>query len=504
MNMVLRRTANWIFAVIFGLILLCCLPAVAKAGWWLFTAPFFLAAGLALCALVPRIPEKYCTRVFAASLAVWALAIFGLGWLLRLDPQWDFGAIYHGALDLAANGRFVTYEKYLLESSNNFFITLVLCTAFKTGSVFGLSPDVTGILLNSLALAASVLFLYLALRKSCGAHFALVSAFICYFFVPMVWYAPVFYTDTLSMPFVMLSVWAAVCAKNADTYKKTVLWSAGFAAAVFIGYLVKGSTVIVLIAFVVAALLLGLYKNRVDAGKKSNRPAAKAALAACAAALVVFALLFAGWRLWFLNNPYLNLAEHERYRLPPAHYIMMGLEGDGGYNGPDYLLSTEIDSLALRKEANYQKINQRLSSYGVGGLLLHLQQKTAFTWADGTYFAPMKLCMYPKSEFWLHRWILPGSKDFVYFKNITTAAQGMLLCLLFGGALKAALCKKPRVDICFFARMAVAGLAILLTVWETRSRYLVSFAPLLVLLAADALFGLYIVLPFAKNSKKAK
>lgn len=484
------RTAAWAFAVVLAVILLCCLPALAAdVGWWLLAAPAFLALALLLWHGLRRLPDAACRRALAVSLGLWWSCLLGLGWLLRLDPQWDFGAVYHGALQLAAEGHFTSYAPYFLESLNNLFVTLVLTIAFKAGSLAGLSPDFTGILLNSLAVACSVLFLYLAVAKQYCQQLALYFAFLCYFFVPMVLYVPVYYTDTLSMPFVCFGLWAAIMARAAATPHARLLWAGALGLSAGTGYLVKGSAAILLAACLLWALL-------------ADHAPMKQTLASCAVALACFAVLVLAWQAFLPVNPWLSLDALDDHRLPASHYIMMGLAGEGGYHGKDHLFSASFGSLPERVAANREVIAQRLQAMGPGGLAAHLQKKLAYTWADGTYFAPMKLCMYPWNEFWLHQWILPGGRHYAVFRRLCGAAQLVLLGLLAGGALRVAMQKQPAANLAFAARAAVVGLALFLMVWETRSRYLVNFAPLLALLAACSLQQLYAWLQTRRKAHK--
>ena len=124
--------------------------------------------------------------------------------------------------------------------------------------------------------------------------------------------------------------------------------------------------------------------------------------------------------------------------IPKTHWIMMGLAGNGGYNNEDYVLTFSAPDGETRKAHSF--------------------------WAE-IFFE--------------------GRAHFSLFLRY---ANGLMLCMLLY-LLAGALQKQSR-DVLFAARLSVCGLFFFLLIWEARSRYLVNYVPVLLLLFAAAAWGM--------------
>jgi hypothetical protein len=131
-------------------------------------------------------------------------------------------------------------------------------------------------------------------------------------------------------------------------------------------------------------------------------------------------------------------------------------------------------------------IREKLEEYGVTGMLQHLKQKILFTWGDGVYFAPEKLKRDPMQESPLHSWFLYDGANYQKTYRYCNAVQ----LLLLGGILLSLLKnirRRGQVREIQAMQLAVFGLFLFLLIWETRSRYLVNFVPVFVLLGLDGI-----------------
>lgn len=501
------RAGTALFALVFCIIFLCCLPELFAFGPWPLAAPLLLAAGALVWQGVRRVPAQTCRLVFFVLLAAWAAGLYFLGLALRVEPAWDFGWLHRGALDLSDNWRFDAPETmaYFATCPNNFPPALLLALWFKIASLAGIAPAFAGILLNALALACAVGLLGLALARAWGWQGALLGVLFCFGFAPLLLYAPIYYTDTLSLPFVSFAVLAGLMGSRARQGRAGLGWGAALGLAGALGYLIKATAGIAAIAAGATVLLAGLWGEKAaepGAGEEhpkgpkghgasaAGAPPAKGrgksrpAFAFCGAALLCAALALGAWRLWFLHNPILPPGLVQIYALEAPHYIMMGLAGRGGYNEADHFWSAGFADAAARRAANWAEIRLRLAGYGPGGLLAHLREKLAYTWADGSYFAPHKLATDPVNHLFIAGLVRSDGALYPLFCGLAAAAQAGLLGLLAFFGVRDVLARRACPNIVFCARLALAGLALFLLLWETRSRYLVNFSPLLVLLAA--------------------
>ena len=172
--------------------------------------------------------------------------------------------------------------------------------------------------------------------------------------------------------------------------------------------------------------------------------------------------------------------------IPKTHWIMMGLAGNGGYNNEDYVLTFSAPDGETRKALIRDEIAARLKEMGPAGLVRHALDKIGYTWGEGTYYLPHKLAMGPTQphSFWAEIFF-EGRAHFSLFLRY---ANGLMLCMLLY-LLAGALQKQSR-DVLFAARLSVCGLFFFLLIWEARSRYLVNYVPVLLLLLAAAAWGM--------------
>ena len=164
----------------------------------------------------------------------------------------------------------------------------------------------------------------------------------------------------------------------------------------------------------------------------------------------------------------------------------MGLAGNGGYNNEDYVLTFSAPDGETRKALIRDEIAARLKEMGPAGLVRHALDKIGYTWREGTYYLPHKLAMGPTQphSFWAEIFF-EGRAHFSLFLRY---ANGLMLCMLLY-LLAGALQKQSR-DVLFAARLSVCGLFFFLLIWEARSRYLVNYVPVLLLLFAAAAWGM--------------
>ncbi|MFI3169170.1 MAG: glycosyltransferase family 39 protein [Faecalibacterium sp.] len=484
----------------------------------LFVANAFSVAGAAIAVLlllglvalwqgIPRLPVKTVKIAAAVLLVLYAILLLAAGFLLAVEPAWDFGRVYAGALDIAENGA-VTYTlEYFLESNNNFFVTYLLAYWFKIASVFGLAPLYAGILLNCVAIWVSVAVLFWVVCKEWDLHHGLLFLVFCLGFLPLYTYAPIFYTDTLSLPFVSIGVWLWQKIRE----KSNLGWLLLLGVNGFVGYQLKASVGILYVAMLLFSL-------------------ARPTRAKCLRLLIValtMVLLAVGYSGLLKATKVIDLTEIDRYRLPYEHYVMMGLAGTGGYNSSDHELSTSIEDLQTRKETNVAEIKARLADYGVGGYLAFLAGKIEYTWLDGTYYAPWKLSIDPLQTNDLSAFFRIDGQHYNVYNTLAQGGQiAMLLLMLFAAlwytaqslpSFVASLLQKKKTQAAAISTAAtseqatvmphklrfgvvtsgealigllalsVFGLFFFLLIWETRSRYLVNFTPVFLLLAQNGL-----------------
>ncbi len=447
--------------VIILALFICDAFALAAFGVACITLILLYGANHALC----RCSDKTATRLSVLFLLVYLGLLLLAGVLLAVEPAWDFGRVYSGALDLAENGKLTTTLQYFLESNNNFFIAYILSFWFKIASLAHITPLYAGILLNCLAIWLSALALFWVVKTEWNIQRGCLFLLLVLCFIPLYTYAPIFYTDTLSLPFISfaLLLWQTI---KRGTPKVRLVCLILLGANGIIGYYVKASVGIVYVAMLLLALI--------DWKKGTLKRIAVVALAAVCVSV--------GYSTLLNVTQAIDLTELDRYKLPYEHYVMMGLAGNGGYNPEDYELSISIDNLETRKETNVAQIKERLAAYGVAGYFSFLQIKIEYTWLDGTYYAPQKLSIDPLQHTILSAFFCTDGQYYSFYKTVALGAQLALLVLML-------LSIRAREPLVGLLALSVFGLFLFLLIWETRSRYLLNFTPVFLLLAQSGLAG---------------
>jgi 4-amino-4-deoxy-L-arabinose transferase-like glycosyltransferase len=176
------------------------------------------------------------------------------------------------------------------------------------------------------------------------------------------------------------------------------------------------------------------------------------------------------------------------YEYPKLHWIMMGLNGHGGYSGEDDAATRAAGNYDEKTAFDKAGIKERLGSYNpiefFGFVFYH---KAARTWLDGTYFINQG---YLENDFFNSNIFVILAESEQFFLYIALA-----LSFFFGA-------KREERDFTLLFRIAICGVFIFLLFWETRSRYIINFTPLLLLLLPS--LGLLKIPIFCRNKKETK
>ena len=137
---------------------------------------------------------------------------------LKVDPSWDFGEIFNDSYE-AATGVFELKEYYYKFYPNNIGILLFFTVIFKVVNLFTINKDVYllgGMIVNIIMINGSLLAMYILIKKGFNLKGATLFSVFCLFSVPLFTYAPIFYTDTITMIFPVLDVLsaAAICTSH--------------------------------------------------------------------------------------------------------------------------------------------------------------------------------------------------------------------------------------------------------------------------------------------------
>lgn len=380
-----------------------------------------------------RISAVMCLLLFTAQIIVAFFADF--------TPINDLSYVCTGARNLIlekniSDGLPSYHQDYFEVYPNNHALFVVIYLLYRIEFEFtGTMSDFLPIALNLIGLNVS----YILLCRCAEMVHKPPEAFVCavrgMLFTPLFTYTSFFYTDAMAMPLVMISAYLYL------NYRKSHRISLLVMCGAFIGiaYKMKGSSLVLLIAIFIDIAL--------------SQPKIRDFIAVSLPCFTVCKII-SETALKILHISHETIREKS---FPLIHWIMMSADGKGGYNQADFFFT---QASADKVSDDFARLTNKLSTQGLGGFLLHIADKIAYTWENCSFMAGY----YYNDSF--------SSRIFhiaAFFCHFT---------LLFSVLMEI----KKYTDRTFLFRLCLFGLIIFLLIWETRCRYLVSFFPLFLLI----------------------
>ncbi|MBO5162952.1 MAG: glycosyltransferase family 39 protein [Ruminococcus sp.] len=334
------------------------------------------------------------------------------------------------------------HQDYFECYPNNHALFTIIYMLYKVQfEIFGKITNVLPTILNIIALNMS----YWLMCRCAELVHTTKKAFLCavrgMLFTPFVTYAANFYTDSMAMPLVMLSVY--IYLKNRKSGRLSQLVICG--AVMGLAFKMKGSSGVLLIAVIIDMLL---QKRKVTCYGALVLPFAAAAKTVSAISAKLLGITC-------------EMLKEKAF--PLIHWIMMSADGRGGYNSEDFLY-TQSFSGCDKVSADLARLSLKLKTQGFFGFIWHLADKIAYTWENFTFMAG---------------YYCEGSFSSPVF--IVTA----FLChwtVVFSLLINLWQSRKKGSDEAFLFRLSLFGLCAFLLIWETRCRYLISFFPVFLLI----------------------
>ena len=480
-----------------------------------------LFAGIALLSVVWHNNPQFATKplpmvgiavVLGVLLAVAGAVWHKIGsekaqrWLLRILPvvyglfllwfsnrtmvmgstSWDYGDVFTAAEQYVLN-RGTEAMAYFTFYGNNLPLFWAYYMLFSVLKLFGIADFMPWLVaVNSLCVLASFVLAGKAAVLLVGKKKAVFWMLLVMASPAFALYSAIAYTDTLSMPFVAgaLLLWLQMRQlwQNGSKKPATVKAIAAF-LLLGLGGALKISVLILGIAF----LIDGFFLLR----KPGQRQKDLLAVLVCGMALCVAVCVGCNKA----SRALLPVEIGES--IPFTHWIMMGLNGNGGYSDVDYQLTLQQATYEERRQFTLEEIGRRLDAMGPAGFAKHLLNKLSYLYSDGTEWAPNTLARAPRQpQSALYDFILqerPYSGLLFYYAD---AWRLVILVLYALGALQDLRKKDAGRTVC---RIAVFGLTLFLLMWEACSRYILNYDLLLLLTCYVPSAGL---LSFVRPAKK--
>ncbi len=359
------------------------------------------------------------------------------------------------------------HTTYFYQFPNNWAFLILLSNYYKiiyliTGSISIYAPGILNIALMQVGMFMFYKCMKLMFSDNCHSALGII---LMLGYAPLYTYSSYCYTDSVSLPFVTAAVYFVIKAKRAEKFSPFMGNITAAGALIAVGYSIKGSLIIIMVSMLMYLIVNVPIKRWL-----------------CGAG--VTAALFLLFNSVILSNyaSASGIATKEQlaqYRFPTTHWIMMGLKDEGGFDVDDHNFTKFLPDYETRKEKSVEIIKERLSEADAQSSTKHIFKKLGFTWGDGTYYINNHL-VYAHKGF-VKYLVMKGTKSLLYFQSYHFMIITALLLSVINGFIKG---KASSMD---FVRLTVFGLTVFLLIWETRSRYLFNFIPLMLIMAADGL-----------------
>jgi len=433
-----------------------------------------LWVGMILMLAFVIIARQKCLKgLFACCFACMIVIQVFCGCFLMVKYEtWDVHSVTKSAIAIANNTQFNL--GYFSTCPNNIAITSIYAILLKlTKWLFNSTSVYCLVGFNIIAVDVSILLAMKCMDLLESGELKYKVGIMLTLFAPFYLYIPICYTDTVSMPFVLGIVYlvlAVVKEKNEQGQDwKRNLKTAAVGALIALGYKIKGSVIVL----VVAAFLYWFFSMRFKTVLKAAIPFLFGVTMMLGVCNVVFSQLIP-----------VDKSALAKHKTPMTHYFMMGLKGMGNFNSEDWHFTKNIEGYEEKKEATTEELKRRIDELGVAGLIQKYHYKaTKYTWNYGTCYAERylgDLGDQPINKNVLHEFVLSRG---MYHKLFWTVTQGIWCTYLLFAIIDYVFGLRQKNPEVFFFRLCVIGLMLFLFIWETHPRYILNFTPLLIMVA---------------------
>lgn len=421
---------------------------------------------------------------------------------------WDCGTVLENAKLLDQNQTINT--NYFSTCDNNIGVLLLLKIAYTLVGFFTAIQNYTwiAVCLNVLMMDIACLLTFYVIRKQFSKGAANVSLL---FILPLLFFSPwilVPYTDTLTMAFPIaiyaLYLWYTELREKSEEKPKwmplTVLGVLSFITIV--GTILKPTSLIMVIAILVMELFYWTKKER-------NKEYIKSL--ACSGLVIVLGILVAYGGFYGLKKQQLGKQiPQELYQqnsLPMTHYMMLGLKEMpventeksfyGVVNDEDFGFTISFPGKGQKVKQNLRVIGERLGEKGFLGYINFLLHKAEWSLSDGTFFFGFEgsfRTSLPEERGELAKHIQPYYMvDTEQYRTVTANVMQVAWLVVQVGIIASVFLdqkKEKRNKQADVLKLALVGIICFVLLFEGRSRYLISYIPIFIVVGMQGLVAL--------------
>lgn len=315
---------------------------------------------------------------------------------------------------------------------------------------------ISAVILNIIFIDTAVTFFYLSSKRIFKNNDSIILVMMMIMFLPFYTYVGMFYTDTMSMPFIAIIVYLSTfigdeCTGYKNNYRKIILLVL-LGVTACLGFKMKATVGILLIAFIIFEIIM-----------KKNFKLKMINIGVALCSFIITGVIVGNCINLVLP---INHKGQSEKSLPYTHWVMMGLGKSGYYNEEVFGNGAPL---------TYSK----LSAVGFYDEKDVVETSKHNTYNDKIRFNLQEI----------------NAKIKVY-RNISFAYHITLIFLFIVGLI--GIIKKRKHNTDFIVYVSILGLVIFLSIWETSPRYVLNFMPLILFQASPAVGELCDKIKFRK------
>ena len=385
---------------------------------------------------------------------------------VRAVSKEDLHYIHEQAVYILQNG--VAKENfYFHQYTNNNFITIILAWAFMAGRAIGITDYRTiGITLNIISIVIAIILGYFLVQRCFSKKWA-AFYMVLNLLNPMTYaFVPTYYTDTLVLPYLLGALYCYVrsCQEKLRWIEKVLLFLTGVLC--LFGYKMRGSVFVFAVAIVFYEILSHkkqAYLFRI--------------------AIILIGLLLGSMCYGKVEKHYFQF-DGDKTSYPVTHWIMMGLQNEGGYSREDEEYTKTYPTKQEKVQANMVIIQKRLKDLGVKGYAKLLYNKVRRVWGVGTHRTEQMLEQVETITPLYSLFVGYRAKAFAYYAHCFYIVL-WIGCLLSGWIFVTG--KQNRQM--FLLMIGILGAFGFYLLWETQPRYSFCFGLVLLILSQPGIAG---------------
>lgn len=403
--------------------------------------------------------------------------------LTTVEWKWDVDVIWNSAKS-AALTKTIKSTYYFNQYPNNIMILFVHTVLVKIFSTFKINNiELAVVLVNVIVVDITIFITFLVCEKLLNIKLSFLAVLFLYIFLGMSPSIIIPYTDTFGALFPILTIYIYLKIREQKNFNLKILLYISMGMIFYIGYRLKPTCIIAFIAIFLIEII-----SNINCLKPKQYIKQLPFIISLILTIVMCNFLYSTK----VNRVFPNFDKNISF--PPTHFVMMGMQGRGGWNGEDVNMTKNQLTKKEKIEMNISVIKQRLSNFGLKRYSKFLSEKACWIMGDGTFFfgregnfhASKFIYNDKMSKLFQNIFII----DAKYYKLYSNIIQSFWIVILFLIVCPLFLNIQLNKDISIF-RMTVFGLLLFLLIFEGRARYLTNHLPIFIILSMYGLNSLY-------------